>query len=389
MKILLANKFYYRRGGDCIYVIGLEQMLKEKGHEVAVFAMDYPENMDTPWKKYFPHEITFSLGPGMINVFNRTLGFGDVCRKFKALLEDFQPDIVHLNNIHTQLSPVIAEIAHKKGIKVIWTVHDYKLLCPRYDCLKNGRTICNECYYDKKSVLKHLCMKKSLPASVLAYLEAIKWNKDRLEGYVDGFICPSEFMYQQMKAGGFNEKKLKHIANFIDVSNCKVNNFNKEDYYCFLGRLSHEKGVGTLIDAANDIGRKLIIIGDGPMRTNLESKAKSNIKFVGFKQWNEIKGIVSHAKFIVTPSEWNEVFGLVNIEAQCLGTPVLGARIGGIPELIDKSNGLTFNSGDVDDLKEKIKQIFSLTFDYKFISEQACSKYNTEKYYDNLLHVYL
>ena len=91
-----------------------------------------------------------------------------------VLLDDFCPDIVRLNNIHSQLSPVIAEIAHQKGIKVIWTLHDYKLLCPRYDCLRNGDTICEECFSDKRKVLEYKCMKHSRLASYLSYWESMK-----------------------------------------------------------------------------------------------------------------------------------------------------------------------------------------------------------------------
>ena len=113
MKILLANKFYYCRGGDCIYTLNLEQLLKEHGHEVAVFAMDYPDNLDSKWKKYFPKNMN------KLMAFTRPFGSCEVKRKFNALLNDFKPHIVHLNNIHTQLSPIIAELAHEKGIKVI------------------------------------------------------------------------------------------------------------------------------------------------------------------------------------------------------------------------------------------------------------------------------
>ena len=140
MKILLANKFYYRRGGDCIYMLNLEKLLKAHGHEVAVFAMDYPENLDTPWKKYFPKNMS------KLMAFTRPFGSHEVKSTFKKLLDDFKPDVVHLNNVHTQLSPVMAELAHQRGIKVVWTLHDYKLLCPRYDCLKNGNTICETCF---------------------------------------------------------------------------------------------------------------------------------------------------------------------------------------------------------------------------------------------------
>lgn len=384
MKILLANKFYYRRGGDCIYMLNLEQLLKAHGHDVAVFSMDYPENQETPWKKYFPTNMN------KLMAFTRPFGSNEVKNKFNKLLNDFKPDIVHLNNIHTHLSPIIAELAHKRSIKVIWTLHDYKLLCPRYDCLRNGKDICEICFNgDKTSCKTYKCMKGSTLASIIGYQEAIKWNMKRLENCTNTFICPSKFMAQKMAQGGFNKDKLVSLCNFIDVTKCQRKNFEKEDYYCFIGRLSHEKGVKTLIDAANKLPYKLKIIGGGPLLEELKTIANSNIEFVGFKQWNEIKELVGKARFSVIPSEWYENNPLSVIEAQCLGTPILGANIGGIPELIDnETTGMTFESKNVIDLAKKIEAMWEHDFDYALIAKQSQMKYNSENYYNQILEIY-
>ena len=384
MKILLSNKFYYRRGGDCIYMLNLEQLLKEQGHDVAVFAMDYPENIDTPWKKYFPSNMS------KLMAFSRPFGSSEVKNKFSALLNDLKPDVVHLNNIHTQMSPVIAEVAHKEGIKVVWTLHDYKLLCPRYDCLRYGKDICELCFNGDKSNCKtYKCMKGSKLASIIGYEEAIKWSRERLESCTDVFVCPSKFMADKMVQGGFKKDKMKVLCNFIDVQKCKRDEFTKGDYYCFIGRLSHEKGVKTLIEAANKLPYKLVIIGGGPMEEELNAVAGKNIEFVGFKQWNEIKELVGKARFSVIPSEWYENNPLSVIEAQCLGTPVLGARIGGIPELINEGvTGMTFESRNVDDLAKKIEGMWKHDFDYKAIAEMSQKQYNAEKYYSEIMKVY-
>lgn len=392
MKILLANKFYYRRGGDCIYMLNLEKLLKAHGHEVAVFAMDYPENLDTPWKKYFPKNMS------KLMAFTRPFGSHEVKSKFKKLLDDFKPDVVHLNNVHTQLSPVMAELAHQWGIKVVWTLHDYKLLCPRYDCLKNGNTICETCFKgDKKACLDNKCMKGSKLASFIGYKEAIVWNRERLEASTDVFICPSQFMADKMVQGGFSKSKMQTLCNFIDVEKCKFSSTNgtdytddvellpkKEDYYCFIGRLSHEKGAKTLIEAANQLPYKLVIIGGGPLMVELKSVAHTNIEFVGFKQWDDIKQLVGKARFSVIPSEWYENNPLSVIEAQCLGTPVLGANIGGIPELTD----YTFSSGNIADLKTKIEKMWNSELDYQQIASDAQHRYDAETYYDKLINIY-
>ena len=392
MKILLSNKFYYRRGGDCIYMLNLEKLLKAHGHEVAVFAMDYPENLDTPWKKYFPKNMS------KLMAFTRPFGSHEVKSTFKKLLDDFKPDVVHLNNVHTQLSPVMAELAHQRGIKVVWTLHDYKLLCPRYDCLKNGKTICETCFSgDKKACLDNKCMKGSKLASFIGYKEAVTWNRERLEASTDVFICPSQFMANKMVQGGFLKSKMQTLCNFIDVEKCKFAPTDgtdytddvvvlpkKEDYYCFIGRLSHEKGAKTLIEAANQLPYKLVIIGGGPLMDELKSVAHTNIEFVGFKQWDDIKQLVGKARFSVIPSEWYENNPLSVIEAQCLGTPVLGANIGGIPELTD----YTFSSGNIADLRSKIEKMWNSKLDYQQIASDAQHRYDAETYYDKLINIY-
>ena len=390
MKVLVANKFWYRRGGDCTYAINLEQMLRNNSVETAVFAMSHPENIQTAYDEYFPSEISFSGVRSMLGTAARSLGLGEVRKKFRKLLDDFRPDVIHLNNIHTQLSPVLAEIAHKKGIKVVWTLHDYKLLCPRYDCRQNGGILCEECFGRKLPVLKHRCMKNSLPASALAYIEAVVWNRKRLERYVDKFICPSEFILGKMVQSGFNPDKLVHLCNFIDVDKCLRDDYdNREDYCCYVGRLSGEKGVRTLIDVANELPhRRFVIVGDGPLRDELQCAAGSNVKFAGRKEWPEIKEIVGRAKFTVIPSEWYENNPLSVIESKCLGTPVLGAEIGGIPELIDITCGKTFKSGNPNDLKQSIEYMFNTEFDGSNLSEKFCIEYDAGSYLHKLLMVY-
>ena len=252
-----------------------------------------------------------------------------------------------------------------------------------------------------------------------------------MERATDVFICPSQFMADKMKQGGFNAEKLKTLCNFIDIDKChRDDGYEKSDYYCYIGRLSHEKGVQTLIEAARQLPYTLVVIGDGPLSDELKMLAdspinanhheldinssseyqtekinvpindnlRSNIKFVGKKDWPEIKKLVGHARFSVIPSEWYENNPLSVIEAECLGTPVLGARIGGIPELIKEppqptlkgggSYGMTFTSGDVNDLVEKIKLMWSHSFDYADIARRAAERYNAENYYARLMEVY-
>ena len=232
-------------------------------------------------------------------------------------------------------------------------------------------------------------MKGSALASWIGYKEAVTWNRLRLENCTDVFVCPSQFMADKMVQGGFRKKKMRTLCNFIDVEKCRKEDYDKADYYCYVGRLSHEKGVRTLIEAANRLPYKLKIIGGGPLEDELKAVAGKQIEFVGFKQWDEIKELVGMARFSVIPSEWYENNPLSVIEAQCLGTPVLGARIGGIPELISEgTSGMTFESRNADDLKAKIEQMFALSFDYRQIAETAQKRYDAESYYNEIMEIY-
>ena len=388
MKILLANKFYYRRGGDCIYTMNVEKMLKEKGHEVAVFAMQYPENEESEWSKYWPSNMS------KLKAFTRPFGDGEVRRKFGQLLDDFQPDVVHLNNIHTQLSPVIAKMAHERGIRVVWTLHDTKLVCPCYTCTRDGMW-CTECFTDKKAVIRHRCMPGGLPGAIIGYREMMKWNREVLEECTDLFLPPSQFMMDTCVEGGYSPEKFRVLCNFIDVEKVpqipQISQL-KGDYYVYLGRVNEVKGVRTLCKAAAQLNKKLIVIGDGPISEELRMRSEESgapIEFKGQMQWEEFMPILRGARFMVLPAEWSENNPLTVIESQSLGTPVLGARIGGIPELIEEGvSGMTFTSGDVEDLKEKILKMFEHEFDYDAIAKNAVERYSSEAYYNKLIEYY-
>ena len=387
MKILLANKFYYRRGGDCIYTMNVEKMLKEKGHKVAVFAMQYPENEESEWSKYWPSNMT------KLKAFTRPFGDGEVKRKFGQLLNDFKPDVVHLNNIHTQLSPVIAKMAHEGEIRVVWTLHDTKLVCPCYTCTRDGKW-CTECFTDKKAVIRHRCMPGGLPGAIIGYREMMKWNREVLEECTDLFLPPSQFMMDTCVEGGYSTEKFRVLCNFIDVS--KIPQMTqisqmKGDYYVYLGRVNEVKGVRTLCKVAALLNKKLIVIGGGELLPELQETYKDceQIEFKGQMQWEEFMPILRGARFMVLPAEWSENNPLTVIESQSLGTPVLGARIGGIPELIeDGVSGMTFMSGDVEDLKYKILKMFEHEFDYDAIAKNAVERYSSEAYYKRLMEYY-
>ena len=195
-------------------------------------------------------------------------------------------------------------------------------------------------------------------------------------------------MQHQMAQGGFDESRLHYLCNFIDIRKCLCDSYTeREDYYCYVGRLSTEKGVKTLTTVAAGLPYRLVVIGDGPLKNSLPQAP--NIEYKGRKDWAEIKETVRRARFLVVPSECFENNPLSVIEAKCLGTPVLGARIGGVPELIqEEKEGFCFKSGDAEDLSASIERMFSLKFDYDGIAKKAQDSYSGDAYLNKLLQIY-
>lgn len=393
MKVLIVNKFYYPRGGDCVCSMLLEQLLREQSHQTAVFAMQYSENVATEWNRYFAPEVAFAGGiANKVKAASRIFGGAGVKDAFAQILRDFKPDVVHFNNIHSYLSPAIVGMAKKAGAKTVWTLHDYKLICPSYSCLLDGKP-CEKCIgSSKRNVLANRCMKGSRAASLLAYLEAEHWNARRLQKVTDQFICPSEFMASKMKQGGFDEKKLNVVCNFADPEKIKDITVcaERKDYYTYVGRLSAEKGVETLLKAAAQFSIPLKIAGDGPLADDLKARFGrcGYIEFLGRQNAQQVRQLLSEARFSVMPSECYENNPLSVIESLCLGTPVVGARIGGVPELIRPGDGLLYRSGSTDMLANTIANAWESHFDYEGISSRAIPRFSAERYLKEILEIY-
>ncbi len=390
-RVVVVNKFYYRRGGDCVYTLNLEHMLRKAGHEVAVFAMRYPDNEPSQWESYFPAEVSFS-GPlsEKLRGLRRMLGIDDVATSFNALLNDFRPDVVHLNNIHSYLSPILASIAHARGVKVVWTLHDYKLICPSYSRL-TGTQICDRCHgsRSKTCVLKTRCMKGSAAASMLAWIEALRWRRNVVERDTDVFICPSRFMAEEIARAGFSKQKIHTLNNFIPSVPSAMTSVRGK-YYCYVGRLSEEKGVRTLLKAATMLQHELRIAGGGPLFDELKAKYEQwpQIKFLGHLDGEGVAKLLGEAACSVLPSELYENNPLGVIESLCMGTPVVGAAIGGISELINDNNGLTFTSGNEKELAAAIDAAVYGPWDNEAIRQEAIERFNPESYYSRLLSIY-
>lgn len=394
MKILIVNKFLYPRGGSEIYALNMKDMLEQHGHEVKYYAMKYSLNLSCDENSYFAEEVSFSSNSYFkkAKAAARVLwGYG-VYDGFVKLLDDFCPDVVHLNNVHSYLSPRVANIAHWRGIKVIWTLHDYKLLCPSYSCLYHGKT-CTCCFDNKFQVVRKKCMKNSWQASILGWLEILSWNRKRLCRWTDTFICPSNFLLQQMRRNSFPENKLFKLWNFISPRGEKYISssfFSTREYaYAYIGRLSEEKGITALLNAANALPYKLYIAGEGPLFNQLKIQYESDkIIFLGRITAEEVIHLLNKVQFTILPSICYENNPLSVIESLCCGTPVLGRNMGGIPELLETSpyNAL-FN--DDAELFQAISRMFNRvsSVDRKALSTSSLQLFSAENYYKRWMEI--
>jgi len=404
LKILLINNYYYNRGGDCTYMFSLKELLEKKGHKVIIFSMNHPKNIDCDYSKYFVSHIDYSeeiknkkISSG-IKVLRKTLYSGEAKKKIEALIREEKPDLAHLQNIHHHITPSIFRVLRRNKIPIVWTLHDYTIICPNTSFLARGE-ICEKCKKRKYYwPLLIRCKKNSLAASAMAAFETVFHRLMKVYSLVDVFISPSIFLRNKFLEYGFKEEKIVHLGHFIDFPVVKERT-TTDDYYLFVGRIAEEKGVKTLIDAAIKVDRShLKIAGGGPlieeMNTYVRKKDKNKIiEFLGHISRKELRELYKRCKFIVVPSEWYENAGLIIFEAFATGKSVIGARIGGIPELVkDEERGLTFKAGDKEDLAETIGYLLNNPDLCEEMGENAKvfieNEMNPLKHYFKLMEIY-
>ena len=350
MNILLLNNYHFIRGGSDSYYFSLADILQQNGHGIRFFSLKDENNFLSIYAKYFAEPMSFDTKQSIIQKIitaGRMLYSYENKKKIKRLIKDYPVDIAHAQNIYHRVCPSVLDELTKTKIPVVMTLHDYKLGCPIYTFYRNGN-VCTKCITDGKfSVFKNDCTKKSRLLSFFHWLEA-EFHKS-LNIYVKNirfFICPSFFSLNMHLKAGIPEEKLIHIPNFIKVENFDPD-YEPGDYILFVGRLYMEKGVLTLLKAVKGLDIELKIVGDGPLKDEYEKYVRhegmTNVTFEGYKSVDELKSLYKNSAFVVFPSEWYEVFGLIILEASACGKPVIGSNIGAIPEIIiNEKTGLPY-----------------------------------------------
>ena len=362
MKILLANKFLNPRGGAETYTFKLGSGLQAQGHDVQYFGMDHKNRCVGNNANQYVTYIDFHDGKKLAKITSpiKTIYSLEARTKIRKVLEDFCPDVAHLNNFNYQLTPsIIEEIVNwretkNKQCRIIYTAHDAQLVCPNH-LLQNPNTgeLCQKCiggnYFN---CVKGKCIHKSTARSLIGTLEAEFWHRKGTYQYIDTVLCPSAFMKSILDHDPILAEKTIVLHNFVEKVEWKET--EKKDYVLYFGRYSEEKGIHTLITVCRELpGIQFVFAGSGPLESELHGI--SNIKNVGFQTGEDLKKLISEARFSVCPSEWYENYPFSIIESQTYGTPVLGANIGGIPELIENDvTGELFQAGNAAELKNKI-----------------------------------
>ncbi len=400
MKILLVNKFLYPKGGDAICTLEAARLLRERGHEVVVWGMAHPDNTECVHADCFMPYVDFSAPGGIIDrlrMAGNMLYSRDAKKRLHILLARFRPDIAHVHNFAHQISPSILHVFKKKNIPCVMTMHDYKLVCASYKLLSHN-SVCEKCAGGRHyRCFFESCVKNSRFKSLLNTAEMyLHHHILHIYDSIAAFISPSVFLKEKLKEMGFC-RPVTHIPNFIDPAHYIPRYQAQSNALCYVGRLSQEKRLKDLIDAMEGLRYVLHIIGDGPDKQVLmeyaSSKRLSNVHFLGYKKGEELKSAIRDSLFSVLPSGWYENNPLAVIEAYALGKPVIGACIGGIPELVrDNETGFTYTPGDVTELREKIKVLADSPSAIKKMGENARhyveNELNADTHYSRLMDVY-
>ncbi|MFH0926568.1 MAG: glycosyltransferase family 4 protein [bacterium] len=400
MKILLINKFLYPKGGDAVTTLNTGELLTKQGHEVTFWGMQHPLNPSYPYKDLFVSHVDFHNKNGIYQQlktsFNILYSF-EAKNKIEKLIKIKKPDIIHLHNFAHQISPSILNVFKKYSIPSVMTMHDYKLVCPSYTMLLNGIP-CEKC---KKGnfyfCLVNKCTKNSCLKSLISTIELYLHHKIlNIYGLVNTYISPSKFLKSKCEEMGLKQK-IEYLPNFVNAEEYKPSYNWSEGSILFFGRLSEEKGLFTLVEAIKGLDIKLKIIGEGLIKETLEKRVKNkgidNVQFLGYKTGEELKNEIRNSMFVVLPSEWYENNPRSVIEAFALGKPTIGAKIGGIPELVrDNQTGLTFEPGDSNDLRSKIECLFNSPEKIVAMGKNARAfvekELTAEKHYTKLIEIY-
>lgn len=384
MKIVIVHNQYQLPGGEDVVVRQEHQLLERSGHQVVLYQRSNCE-------------INSFVGIKQLALVPKTMWSVDAHKSLAELLNREKPDLVHVHNTFVVISPSIYSACWERGIPVVQTLHNFRLLCPGSNFFRDG-IICEECLdHSLLRSVRHGCYRNSRGATaavvlMLAFHRALDtWRS------VTRFIALTAFAKGKFIAAGFPSERVVVKPNFADPD--PGERVAAGEYAVFLGRLVEDKGPRVLLDAWKKLPAHypLHIVGDGPQRAALEAQARelqlSGITFRGQLSHAAAIEIIKGARFIIVPSTWYETFGMCIIESFACGTPVLCSRLGAMTEIVeDHVTGLHFNRGDAQDLATKVEWAWNHPVELTKMGRAARRKYETdytaEKNYSLLMGIY-
>lgn len=381
MNVLLCHNYYQQRGGEDLSFEAEARLLEAKGHEVRRFTLH--------------NDAIRDLHP--LGVVGRTFWNRDCYRQVRRLIVQEQSDVMHCTNLFPLISPAVYSAAKAEGVPVVQSLRNYRLLCPNAYLLREDR-VCEDCLGKMFAWpgVRHGCYRGSRVASaVVAGMSALHRGLRTWQTKVDVYFTPTEFARRQFLRAGFPAEKLLVKPNFIDPDPGVGD--GSGDYAVFVGRLSAEKGISTLLVAWSDpqCDIPLKIIGDGPLAPDVQAAARDNprLEWLGARPSAEVLEIVGQAKFLVMPSVWYETFGRTIIEAFAKGTPVVASRLGCMEELVREGvTGLLFEPGRSSDLVAQVRRLLAnsaaLATMRRAARAEFLSKYTADPNYDLLMEIY-
>ena len=313
-------------------------------------------------------------------------------REMSDILVRDRPDVVHVHNLYPLFSPSVLVACHQSSVPVVMTLHNYALTCPAWHHVRGG-AVCQRCLGGSEHwCVIHNCRENIFESIGYALRAATSRTLGLLVDNVTFFIVLTEFARHQLLNAGFENKQIIVIPNGVSLPDCLADP-STGTYVGFVGRLSPEKGIGTLLDAARSTGLPVRIAGDGPDRPQLGRQAPENVEFVGQLGRGAIDGFYQKARYVVVPSKSFEGFPLAIVESMSQGLPVIASRIGGLPEIIeDGVTGFLFEPGNAEDLSIKMRLLWENSVLCRQMGQagqqKVLRKYTEDIYFRNLMAAY-
>ena len=387
MKIVLVHNSYQQGGGEDVVFAQERRNLERAGHDVLVYHRSNSEIENLGARPF-----------DRIALAKNTIWSSNTRREFEALLAREAPDLVHVHNTFFMISPSIYTACRDRGVPVVQTLHNFRLLCPAGTLYRDG-AVCEACLTSGVwSSVRYSCYRESRAATAtVALMLATHTLLGTWRHSIDTYIALTNFSRDKFISAGLDPDKIAVKPNFVDPDPGERTNVG--DYALYIGRLSEEKGASVLVEAWRRLPVRcpLHVVGEGPLRATLESKAQeyaaSRINFRGRLSREETIALVKGARFVVVPSTCYEGFPMAIAEAMACGTPLICSRLGAMKEIVaDHATGLHFTPGDPDDLAREVDWALKQPADMEEMGRAARREYEAhytaERNYSILMEIY-